>query len=218
MTPLRPLLAMLLGLLASAAAQAFSFADDAKQEAAEAEGRRAQVGQQLATPCRNAIKDRGILVAFAEQSSNGYQVQASRYGRHTALINRKLKALGLKTYTPEEQKARIAQAEMEAYFRNDPDAALAASGKLGAAFVLKGGVSSRTAYNPVVRLPEVYVTLDFTLAAADGRTISSASAKAESYSGSDPAAMALELINEQADTVVAQLYADYCRAAGNAKK
>lgn len=205
------------GLLSVPAAQAFSFDDDERQGAVEGAARRAKTSQQLATPCKSAIKDKGILVAFADQTANGYQLQTSKYGRHTEVINQKLKALGLKTYTPEEQKARIAQAEMEAYFRNDPDAALAASSKMGAAFILKGGISTRTAYNQIVRLPEVYVTLNFTLAAADGRTISSASAKAESYSGNDTASMALELINEQADGVVAKLYADYCRAAGSKK-
>ena len=60
--------------------------------------------------------------------------------------------------------------------------------------------------------------MHFTLAAADGRTISTATAKAESYSGSDTAGMALELVHEQAEEVGAKLYNDYCRAAGKPKK
>lgn len=205
-------------MLGAAPVLAFSFAEEERQSAAEDQGRRERIGQQLATPCKAALRGQGILVALADQSASGYQLQSSKYGPHAAAINRKLKALGLKTYTPEEQRARIAQAEMEAYFRNDPDAALAASGKLGAAFVLKGGISSRTAYNPVVRLPEVYVTMNFTLAAADGRTISTASAKAESYSGGDTAGMLMELVDEQGDEIVAKLYADYCRSVGRTKK
>lgn len=205
-------------LAATGGARAFSFSEEEKQGAAEEEGRRGRIAQHLAAPCKAALRNQGILVALADQTADGYQLQGSKYGRHAAVINQKLKALGLKTYTAEEQRARIAQAEMEAYFRNDPDAALAASSKLGAAFVLKGGVSTRTAYNPVVRLPEVYVTMHFTLAAADGRTISTATAKAESYSGSDTAGMALELVHEQAEEVVAKLYNDYCRAAGKPKK
>lgn len=201
-----------------AMAQAFSFSEEEQQGAAEAEARRAKVGAQLATPCKNAIKNKGILVALADRSGDGYRFQGNKYGRHAAVINQRLKALGLRTYTPAEQRARVAQAEVEAYFRNDPDAALAASQKLGAAFVLKGEVATSTGFNPVVRLPEVSVTMNFILAAADGHTISSVSAKAESYSGADTAAMALDLVNEQADEVVAALYADYCRSAGATKK
>ncbi|MCZ7653744.1 MAG: hypothetical protein M5R42_04840 [Rhodocyclaceae bacterium] len=36
----------------------------------------------------------------------------------------------------------------------------------------------------------------------------------ESYSGTDTLGMALTLVNEQADEVVAKLYNDYCRNAG----
>ena len=43
-------------------------------------------------------------------------------------------------------------------------------------------------------------------------------AGAESYSGTDTGGMALTLINEQADGVVARLYSDYCRQAGVAGK
>ena len=39
-------------------------------------------------------------------------------------------------------------------------------------------------------------------------------ASAESYSGTNTGGMALTLINEQADGVVARLYRDYCAAKG----
>jgi hypothetical protein len=44
--------------------------------------------------------------------------------------------------------------------------------------------------------------------------ISQADAKNESYAGRDTRGMALTLINERADEVVAQLYSDYCQRAG----
>ena len=56
--------------------------------------------------------------------------------------------------------------------------------------------------------------LSTALTGADGRTISEAGGRAESYSGTDTGHMALTLINEQAEGVVAKLYSDYCRAAG----
>ena len=42
-------------------------------------------------------------------------------------INQRLKKFGFNTYTQEEITAQIAQAEIEAHFRNDPDAAINAS-------------------------------------------------------------------------------------------
>ena len=61
---------------------------------------------------------------------------------------------------------------------------------------------------------QVSVTMDFALTASNGKQISTAQAQSASYAGSDVARMALTLVNEQADEVVARLYADYCRNAG----
>jgi len=57
------------------------------------------------------------------------------------------------------------------------------------------------------------VNLNFTLTDSAGRAISTASASNQSYAGSDVAGMALTLIDERADEVVARLYSDYCRNA-----
>jgi hypothetical protein len=57
------------------------------------------------------------------------------------------------------------------------------------------------------------VNLDFTLTDASGRPVSTATASNASYAGSDTAGMALTLIEERADEVVAKLYSDYCRTA-----
>ena len=56
--------------------------------------------------------------------------------------------------------------------------------------------------------------MGFTLTGANGRIISDTQASSSSYAGADVAQMALTLVNEQADEVVARLYADYCRNAG----
>jgi hypothetical protein len=61
---------------------------------------------------------------------------------------------------------------------------------------------------------QVSVNMGFTLAGANGRIISDVEAGSSSYSGMDVARMALTLVNEQADEVVARLYADYCTNAG----
>jgi len=58
------------------------------------------------------------------------------------------------------------------------------------------------------------VDMDFTLTGADGRVISDTHANSGSYAGADLQHMALTLVNEQADEVVAKLYSDYCTNAG----
>jgi hypothetical protein len=44
--------------------------------------------------------------------------------------------------------------------------------------------------------------------------ISNPAARAASSAGADAAGMALTLVNEEADEIVARLYADYCQNAG----
>jgi hypothetical protein len=216
------LFALMLAMLVARPALAFKFSDDEQQAAAEEAARRDRIAQLVSVPCRERIKGQKIMTVIAERTGNGlFNVTQSRYGPHFQAINRRLRALGLKTYTQEEIRAQIAQAELEAYFRNDPDAALAASRKLGASFILRGLISTQASINPVLRLPEVTVTMGFTLTGANGRIISDASARAESYSGSDTLGMALTLVNEQADELVAQLYNDFCRggqASGKSKR
>ena len=123
----------------------------------------------------------------------------------------------MRTYTAAEIKRQIAQAEIDAYFRNDPDAALSASRRLGASFVLRGLISSQAARNPLMNVNQVAVNMGFTLTGSNGRVISDTEASSSSYAGSDVQKMALTLVNEKADEVVAALYADYCRNAGRPK-
>jgi hypothetical protein len=61
---------------------------------------------------------------------------------------------------------------------------------------------------------QVTVTMGFTLSEANGKVISNAEARGASYAGADVTGMALTLVNEEADEIVARLYADYCRNAG----
>jgi hypothetical protein len=156
-------------------------------------------------------------VIIGEVQSNGYiAAQQQNYGPHFQAINARLRSLGLATYTPEEIRRQIAQAEIDAYFRNDPDAALSAAKRLGASFMLRGLISSQAVMNPVVRVNQVSVNMGFTLTGANGRIISDTGASSSSYAGADVSSMALTLVNEQADEVVARLYGDYCRNAAPA--
>jgi hypothetical protein len=214
------LLALLLSLGTGAAwAQDFKFsqqdAADKAADKAEADARQGRVAAELATPCRADLKGKKIMVVIGEVQSNGVvAAHQQNYGPHFQAINSRLRSLGLRTFTPEEIRAQIAQAEIDAYFRNDPDAALAASKKLGASFVLKGLISAQAVRNPMMPVNQVSVNMNFTLTGGNGRIISNAEANAASYAGADVSRMALTLVNENADEVVAKLYGDYCRNAG----
>ncbi len=198
-----------------AAGQGFKFSQQDDSERLEDEARQNRIAEQLSTPCRTSIKDKKIMVVIGQQQSNGIVfAQQQNYGPHFQAINTRLRALGLKTYTPEEIRRQIAQAEIDAYFRNDPDAALAASKKLGASFVLRGLITAQSGMNPMMAVNQVSVNMDFTLYGGNGRVVADAHANSSSYSGADVQHMALTLVNEKADEVVAQLYADYCRNAG----
>jgi hypothetical protein len=214
-----PLVALLacVAVLATpgARAQGFSFSQPDESERIEREAREARISHALSTPCRDDLRNKKIMVVIGETQSNGYvTAQQADYGPHYRLINDRLRALGLTTYSAEEIRRQVAQAEIDAHFRNDPDAALSASRRLGANFILRGLISSRSMPNPMMRVNQVDVTMGFTLSSASGKLISIAEAQSASYAGSDVAKMALTLINEQADEVVAKLYAEYCRNAG----
>jgi acid stress-induced BolA-like protein IbaG/YrbA len=197
------------------AAQGFKFSQPDEAERAENEARQNRIADQLSTPCRTDIKDKKIMVVIGEVRSNGFiAAQQQNYGPHFEAINNRLRALGLRTYTPEEIRRQIAQAEIDAYFRNDPDAMLSASKRLGASFILRGLISSQASMNPMMAVNQVSVHMGFTLTGSNGRLISEAQADSSSYAGADVSRMALTLVNEKADEVVATLYADYCRAAG----
>lgn len=201
---------------APALAQGFRFSDDTEQrqrEEADAQ-RQAQTRALLATPCMEKIRNQKIMVVMGEHRNGSVVAQQATYTSHTEAINRRLRALGLRTYTPEEIRKQVAQAEIDAFFRNDPDAAISASKRIAAQYILRGVIDTQISRNAIVNVNQVAVRLDFTLTGANGRSISEASASNESYSGRDVLGMALTLVNERADEVVAQLYSDYCRRAG----
>ena len=198
-----------------ALAQGFSFSTPDDEERMEREAKEGRIAAQLSTPCRAELKNRKIMVVIGERQSNGYvSAEQRNYGPHYEAINGRLRALGLRTYTPEEIRRQIAQAEIDAMMRNDPDAALSASKRLGASFVLRGLISAQASQNLVIAVNQVSVDMAFTLTGSDGRPISTADARSASYAGADVARMALTLVNEQADEVVARLYSDYCTKAG----
>jgi hypothetical protein len=207
----------LLSACAPAGADTFSFSGQAAKEQAQREADAAASARTIRTliavPCRQRLKDQRILFLVGEQSAGQWDTDQGRFGEFIQVIDQRLKGLGLKTYTQQEIKSSIAQAELDAYFKNDPDAALVASKRFGANHILRGVISSRAAVNPIVQVNEVAVNIDLTLTAADGRVLSDVSSQSDSYSGSDTLATALDLVKRQADLLVARLYNDYCGSA-----
>jgi len=192
------------------AAYAFSFSEAEDSERGQEEARAAHIQWLTSVPCRSKLKDQKIGIMIGEQASGRMRADQSNYGLFFDAINNRLRALGLKTYTPEQIKKQIAQAEIEAYLGGDPDAAITAARRLAANFLLKGVIVAHTGVNPVIGVKEVAVTMTFTLSDASGRILSTVTTSSESYSGSDVVGTALKLVNEKADEVVAKLYHDYC--------
>lgn len=208
--------AILLGFCSIAAyaqTPGFSFSNPPAADTAQ-EKRDAVTWAQLNTPCRDRIKNRKIMVLIAEDKNGLVAAGQAPYSRHVEAINTRLKELGLKTYTAEQIRRQVAQEEVDAYFKNDPDRALSASRRMAAQYVLRGVIASRASQNAMINVNQVHVNLDFTLTDAAGRPVSTATASNASYAGSDTSGMALTLIEERADEVVAKLYSDYCRKAG----
>ena len=120
---------------AIAHAQGFKFSQEDNSAKEKAQERAQTIAALLATPCATQLKDKKIMLIIGEQQvGGGILANQDNYGPHFQVINQRLRSLGLKTYTPEEIKKQIAQAEIDAYFKGNPDAALSASRRLGASF------------------------------------------------------------------------------------
>ena len=195
----------------AAAAQGFKFSDEDKaQDAAKAERQR-RIDVQLSTPCRERIRNRKIMVLIGAETNGVVEAKQAAFSAHSDAINSRLQKLGLRTTTQEEIRKQVAQAEIDAYFKNNPDAALSAAKRLAASYTLKGLISSRAMRNPMMPVNQVAVSMNFVLTGANGKRVAEANAQSQSYSGADVQGMALTLINEQADEVVAKLYSEYCQ-------
>ena len=212
------LLVLMLALPIVASAQGFKFSNEDKSQQAEKADRQRRIETQLSTPCREQIKNRKIMVLIGEEVNGAVQARQAAFSPHLDAINQRLHKLGLRTYSPEEIRKQIAQAEIDAYFKNNPDAALSAARRLAANYTLKGLISARAMRNPMIPVNQVAVSMHFVLSGSDGKPVAQAEAQSQSYSGADVQGMALTLINEQAEEVVAKLYSEYCQQPEGRRK
>ena len=204
-------LIFLAALPGMALAQGFKFSNEDKAQQEAAAARQQKIDAQLSTPCLERIKNRKIMVLIGEEVNGAVQAKQAAFSPHFDAINARLQRLGLRTYTQEEIRRQIAQAEIDAYFKNNPDAALSAARRMAASYTLRGLISARAMRNPMIPVNQVAVSMNFVLTGSDGKRISQADAQSQSYSGADVQGMALTLINEQAEEVVAKLYSEYCQ-------
>ena len=192
----------------------FRFSNPDPSDEAQQGDQQARVMAKLLTPCRNKIKNQKILVLIGESQNGRVRANQSAFSPHFDAINSRLRSLGLRTYTQAQIRQQVAQAEIDAYFKNDPDAAIGASRRMAAQYILKGLITTNASLNQLVNVNQVNISMNFTLTGANGKMISQASAENASYAGQDTSGMALTLINERADELVASLYSDYCQNAG----
>ena len=212
MQPLRlSIFLLLLALPGIAAAQGFKFSNEDKAQGEAKAERQRRIEVQLSTPCRDRIRNRKIMVLIGEEVNGVVQARQAAFSPHFDAINARLQKLGLRTYTQEEIRRQVAQAEIDAYFKNNPDAALSAAKRLAANYTLKGLISARAMRNPMIPVNQVAVSMQFVLTGSNGRPVAQADAQSQSFSGADVQGMALTLINEQAEEVVAKLYSEYCQ-------
>jgi hypothetical protein len=200
---------VMVGVL-SGQAWAFSFSEEAGKEAAGKQAKQASVAAMLSEPCKKSLKGQSIALLIAEKQQGLVNVNASNQGPLFEALYSRLRAIGLNTIPQQAITARIARAEAEAILNNDPDAALAASKKLQAAFILRGVISARSGANKMVRANDVAVDIMLTLCDSSGRTVSSVRASGQSWAGSDVTGAALSVLDDQADELVAKLYSDFC--------
>lgn len=204
--------------LAAIAQGGFKFSNEDKAGEAAKADRQQRIAAQLSTPCMDRIKNRKIMVLIGEDVNGVVQAKQAAFSPHFDAINARLQNLGLRTYTQEEIRKQVAQAEIDAYFKNNPDAALSAARRLAANYTLKGLISARAMRNPMMPVNQVAVSMQFVLTGSDGKRVAQADAQSQSYSGADVQRMALTLINEQAEEVVAKLYSEYCQQPETRRK
>lgn len=196
---------------------AFSFSEEEEKERAEERRAAARYKKktQISDACKRKLNNKKVAFIIGETHVDGriFPIIYRNYGMHFQIINQKLQNLGLHTYTQEEITEQIAQEEIAAALNNDPDAALSAAERLGANFILRGVIRSRSNFNHVARTNEVFVNMAFTLSNSSGRTVANAMADGDQWAGGDTLSISLNIVQEKAALIVAKLYHDYCNVA-----
>jgi hypothetical protein len=210
-------LALAFAMPAPAQAQGFKFSEaekaDQQREANEAAARQGRINALLATPCAAKLKNQKILMMIGLERGDIVDARQGNFTSQFNAVSSRLRTLGLRVLTQGELRAQIAQAEIDAFFKGNIEAAKTASSRMQAPFVLKGLIRTSTGVNPLVNVKQVQMNMDFVLTGANGALISQVTKSDTSFSGTDVQSTSMELINKHSDEAVAELYAEYCTKA-----
>jgi hypothetical protein len=200
-----------------AAAQGFKFSEAEKAEKQEAANDAAQrqdrINALLSTPCKAKLKNQKILMMIGLERGDIVDARQGAYSSQFNAIASRLKTIGLRVLTQGELRAQIAQAEIDAFFKGNTDAAMSASRRMAAQYTLKGLIRTATGTNAIVNVKQVQMNMDFVLTGANGQVLSQVTKSDTSFSGMDVQGTSMELINKHADEAVAEMYAEYCAKA-----
>ncbi len=154
---------------------------------------------------------RGNRYIYRGYWGGSYLTEQSVYGRLIDKLNTGFERLGLATYSEREINEQVAREEQEAFLNNDLEAAMSAAERLKADYMLKGVISTHTQINNVVKVDEVFVTIDLTLYNDNGLQISTARAREATFSDADITATIQDIVSRQADRITYELFAEHCK-------
>lgn len=161
--------------------------------------------------CRRRLAGRKIAIVFTEvREDGGRLIQQKRYAGVFPIVADALRRAGMTVYTQEEINRQIAQEEMRRFLNNEADAALTAFRRLGAAYILRATIESRATMNPMIRVKQVGVTVTFALSSSAGGIVGQAEMSTASFTGADPLPVVRDIVREEIDRTVADLYESVC--------
>ena len=153
---------------------------------------------------------RGKRYIYHGYWGGSYITEQSMYGRLIDKLNTGFERLGLATYSEKEINIQIAKEEQEAFLNNDLEAAMSAAERLKADYMLKGVISTQAQINTVVKVDEVFVTIDLALYNDDGIQLSTARAREAAFSDADITATIQDIVSRQANRITYELFAEQC--------
>ncbi len=174
--------------------------------------------------CPASMQKAKIAVMIGQEFQDGRRRIFYNTGQKTGLaaykqilneFNAGFSRLGLTTATAEEINEQIAQEEQEAFLNNDLDAALSASSRLGAKYMIQGNISTTLNTNRMVDVDEIFITVSLFLVDRKGKRLSTATVSDSSYTDANIAESVGLLITEKADSIVATLFSPICNGEKN---
>jgi hypothetical protein len=163
----------------------------------------------LPLECRKRVHNKKVLVLVDERYADEYHMVQEDYGSLVGIISFQLQAFGLRTFTNTEQRQYLADLRARDYFTASDTVSVPLP--LDTDFILRGVIRSIVAENPILKINEVHMDIWMDLREPYGRILADATTPTSSYAGMNTLSMAMELVKEEADDLLAQLFEDYCK-------